>query len=337
MFNIARGQVLAGAGDVFLTDPSRHDAVLRDPAALAFALFSTQTGDRVQVFPTTPGEHQTVNLVDHRLGLGHFFAACTVPADAPTGAGEMRWYYTMPSGAAGEIAVPLEILATPSLHPAGYCLLSDLRAEGLLAPSAPDARALRAIALAKAYVERVTERWFEPRYCTFEVDGEGDAMLELPAPIIAIESVRISAAADFANAAALDPASYRVYARHITDGATRPDDRSNPKLQMLGCSGRWPRGRQNLQVKGVFGYTDYDGSPTGQTPYLVRQASIALAMRSSEKLATRAQVSGPIVSEKTRDQSVDYADPGLRGAWTGDSELDLMLESFRRPPTFAVA
>jgi len=336
MLNIAKGQTLSGTGtvlDVFLTDPSLRDACLRDPSALSFAVLSVANGARTQVYPATPGERQAVDLVAHKLSTGHYYAAFTMPATAAAGPGEVCWYYTT-AGVERESIAPIEILAASSITPPGYCLLSDVRAEGLALRSASDMRVIHAINVASRYIERVTERWFEPRYCEFELDGEGDSMLRIPAPIIAIESVALAA-----NAQTYDPAAYRAYARHVTTGMVRPDDRSTPKLQMLGHAGgaRWPRGRRNILVKGVFGYTDFDGSPTGKTPDLIRQACISLAMNYCDKMATRSGASGPIVREKTRDQEVQYSDAGLGGVWTGDSEVDMLLESFRRPPTFEVA
>ena len=62
--------------------------------------------------------------------------------------------------------------------------------------------------------------------------------------------------------------------------SSQPDDREDPKIVLrwvdesskrlaLGVSGMltFPKGTQNIQVTGVFGYTDYDGS--GRTPILI--------------------------------------------------------------------
>ena len=47
-------------------------------------------------------------------------------------------------------------------------------------------------------------------------------------------------------------------------------DESSKRLA-LGVSGMltFPKGTQNIQVTGVFGYTDYDGSTIGRTPILI--------------------------------------------------------------------
>ncbi len=331
MLSIAKGQTLAGSGTVLavvLTDPSLGDALLRAPSTLSFALFSTQSGTLVQVFPATAGQKQSVDLTTHRLGVGRYFAAFTVPAEAPVGPAEIHWDYTMASGAEGEIVVAVEILTTPSLQPAGYCSVSDIRAEGVPA-AASDARLLRAIAMASRYIETVTNRWFEPRYCTFTLDGDGGSVLPIPMPIIAIESVVV-------GDGLLDPTAYQIYARHLTDNMLGDeDDRAYPKLRM--SSGRWPRGRKNIQVKGVFGYTDYDGSPAGKTPDMIRDVCITLAIQNVPKLSNRPATTGPVLHEATRDQQVTYGTTGITGAFTGDAQIDLILEAFMRPPSFTAA
>jgi hypothetical protein len=347
MIAIAKGQASGKAVEVFLTDPSLGDALMQDPVSLAFAVYSTSSGSLVQLFPTTPGQVQAVNLSTNRIGIGHFFATFTMPSGAQVGPGQIQWFYTMASGFQGQSVVPIEVLNVPSLAQTGYCSLSDVRAEGVLSGTANDARVLQSISSASRYIERVTERWFEPRYRTFSLDGTGNRVLEIPAPIIAIESVVVTFDGVFAGAMSMDAAGFRVYARHLTDGMLTEDDRAYPKINLrdamtlarIGVDmGVWPRGTKNIQVKGVFGYTNYDGSPTGQTPDQVREIAIAIAItRAMEKIANRSPASGPVTMEKTRDQEVQYSDTGLNGIWTGDSDIDMMLESFRRPPTFAAA
>lgn len=344
MISIAKGQTLSTTGtvlDVFLTDPSLGDALLRDPVALSFALY-LEAGD--QIYPSS--DIEDVDLVADKLGKGHYCATFLVPAGAPVGPAKICWAYEMPSGFEGEIVVPVEIVSSTSLIRSGYSGISDVRAEGVLPYEAGDDRVSRSIFSASQLIERITERWFMPRHCTFTIDGTGNRVLDLPAPIIAIESVTVALDGSFAGLEPMDPTGFRAYARHVTEGMVEEDDRQCPRLVLDDCSvlarvgvdfGVWPRGRKNIQVQGVFGYTDYDGSPTGKTPELIREVCTTVAIARTEKIALRSPASGPVTMEKTRDQEIQYSDAGLGGAFTGDSEIDMLLESFRRPPTFSAA
>jgi hypothetical protein len=350
--SIAKGQTLGASGtvlDVFLTDPSLGDALLRDPTALSFAVFSTQNDalEPQQVFPTGNVEEQVVNLTTHRIGRGHYFAAFTLPATVAVGAAEIHWYFTMASGYAGEIVVTVEVIPGPFTGQPAYCSLSDVRDEGTTKADGDDTRVLKSIVRSSVFIERVTGRWFEPRACAFTLDGDDTRTLILPAPIIAIESVSISYDGIFRDSDALDPSAYRIYARHLTDGmdAGGEDDRNCPRLELQDYSSvarvgiepmyRWPLGKRNIQVRGCFGFTDPDGGTMGKTPDLIRETCTALATTKVGMLADR-RTSGLVTMEKTRDQEVQYSDAGLGGAFTGDPDIDMALESFRRPPSFSV-
>lgn len=348
MLNIAKGQTLTGTGtvvDVFLTDPALRDGILRDPSELSFAIYTVASGARTKIFPVAPATTQEVDLATNKIGTGHFYASFTMPSEATAGAGELHWWYTV-NEVEREIVVPIEITASQFIFRPGYCLLSDVRSEGISSTVASDARVLSTIDLASRYIERVTDRWFEPRRCQFELDGDDTRVLRLPTPLIAIENIVVSLYGDWGDGETFDPSAYRVYARHITTGQPTEDDRDNPKIELVDTLElrrlgfgveRWPRGRRNILVEGVFGYTDFDGSPTGETPPLLRQLCTMLAVHNVGKMVTRQQVAGPITSERTRDQSVTYGtSSAATGAFTADPEIDLMLESFRRPPIFEV-
>jgi hypothetical protein len=66
---------------------------------------------------------------------------------------------------------------------------------------------------------------------------------------------------DFQDEVDLD--DVEVYNRHLSQGLVDPDDRESPKIVVnvsdiakIGFIDYWPRGNQNIQVQGVFGYTD---------------------------------------------------------------------------------
>ncbi len=101
----------------------------------------------------------------------------------------------------------------------------------------------------------------------------------------------------------------------------------------------WPRGRHNVQLTGLFGYTEWDGSFTGKVPEMLREAVKLLALRQSIPGAQRILQPDPsrIVSEQTKDQAVRYQDAWLLGGFTGIWEVDQILLMFVRPPQFGAA
>ena len=342
MIRVSIGQVLAtGASprDIFIA----ANALLTDVAVLEFAVFA----GGVQIYPAGTGdpptfERQAVDVAgaDH-LHKGHYCAAFTVPALATVGVAELRWYYKITAdGAEHVVSVPFEITATSVICGYGYCAIKDLRDEGLTETAALDARAALAISRASKYIEKATgDRWFEPRRRVFTIDGTGTPFLPIPEPIVAIESVVVTYDGIFSGQTELDPAAYKVYARHLTDGMTGgEDDRQAPKLELYTAESirfacemtKWPRGNRNIQVTGVFGYTDNDGSPAGCTPDQIREACTALAFQKVPRVARGVSRTGAIKSETTRDQSVQYAD-GPTGMFSGDVGIDQIIEAFHRP------
>ena len=93
------------------------------------------------------------------------------------------------------------------------------------------------------------------------------------------------------------------------------------------------KGVQNVNVGGLFGYTDYDGSSSGDTPELIRHACRLLVMREFRTFMDDEREDRKryrLTMEKTRDQSYQLAAP-VEGPYTGDREIDDLLLSFRRP------
>lgn len=231
-----------------------------------------------------------------------------------------------------------------------YATVADLRAEGVTEAAASDARIESLIALAGSYIERMTGRFFEPRAQTLRLDGTGGRVLPLGQPIVSVEAVFVDSSPFSPGGAPVDPTSYRVYNRHVTEGLLLPDDRDNPRIELLGCDepfpgvGRlgWPRGQQNVEVRGVFGYTEPDGSPTGRTPELIRHVVKLLVLRELPKMADldrreEATKRWRITSERTRDQAYTIEASRLYGAFTGDPDIDTILVAFSRPPDLGAA
>jgi hypothetical protein len=298
------------------------DGLLDDVDVVEYAIVD-RTGDApVQVFP------ESGRAGAARLGVGHYVAVYTPPASAQLGHHAVRWFVR---AAESELyfETPFEVLAAPIDTSPGYCMLQDLRDEGFTQQAVSDTRLVRAIALASRTIERITGRFFEPRRQRIELDGLGSSELLLDEPIIAIEKIEIGGGGPVSGAT--------VYNRHITQGLMLPDDRQNPRIHL-----GFPCGARNVRVTGLFGYTEPDGSPTGSTPLLIREACKRLVVREIPLLADagrREEVRQRyrILQERTREQSYTLDRLAHPGALTGDPDIDDILAQFMRPADLGAA
>lgn len=334
------------------------NGVLVDVAALEFQIFDVSDAgkqqDPVQVYPATVGTRAQVNVgagcpTGDKLSTGHFVARWTPPVNEAIGTHEVRWFFRLtPSSPEQTFREEFEVLVeVAGFSATGYALVSDLRSEGITAAQASDARLQTLIALASRYVERMTGRFFEPRPQELRLDGTGGRALLLGQPIVGIERVAIDSNPFSPADLPIDVSVFRVYNRHLSQGLLLPDDRDNPKLELFHRESRfgnlvWPKGQQNVTVQGVFGYTEPDGSPTGRTPELIRRAAALLVMRELPLLGNvdareDAQRRYRLTSERTRDQSYTLEALRVQGAFTGDPEIDNILQAFQRPSDFGAA
>lgn len=238
-----------------------------------------------------------------------------------------------------------------------YCTIQQIRDEGFteeLFPDATDARISYLIQLATRYIDKVTRRFFEPRSFDdddpFTMDGSGARVLQLPIPIISLSRLRLEnqglLETDLID---IELSAVRVYNRHLR-GQTYPDDREDSKVSFIHtkvievvATGIFPHprifplGRQNVQLSGVFGYTDYDGvTPEGITPPLISQAACRLVQRdllldsdACEKFAMKEKFR--ITMDKQGSTTIKLQDIWLKGAFTGDKEIDNILMMYRAP------
>lgn len=276
--------------------------------------------DGAQIYPVSSGQKQAVDLEDDRLGVGRYVANWTATSNQALGAHEVRWFSKQTSTSPERVSrQAFEVVAAlPALGPF-YASPSELAAEG---SKATEARALLALSIAGQFLETATHTFFEPRALTMGIDGKDGSLLHMEHAIVAIESVTI-------DGSLLDATNLVVY--------NRPDDRKNPKLARK--SGSWRRGRQNIEVLGVFGCVGPDG---GIHP-LARQATKLLAMRELDPIKSDARSDTRnrhrILSEATREQSYTLASvTGGSGAsgglppWiTGDPEIDQLILALRGP------
>jgi hypothetical protein len=357
---LARGQP-SDCSNPVLDLFTQVNGVLVDVAVLEFQIFDVSDPGKqlapVQVYPAAAGARAPVDVATlcpagDKLSTGHFVARWTPPIDEAIGTYEIRWFFRLtPTSPEQTFREEFEVLVEVAGFAAtGYAAVSDLRDEGVTATDATDARLQRLIALASRYVERITGRFFEPRMQTLRVDGSGGRVLALGHPIIGIDTVSIDSNPFSPADLTVDPDLFRVYNRHLTQGLLLPDDRDHPRLELvneedvhLGLGRlRWPRGQQNIEVRGVFGYTEPDGSPTGRTPELIRHVTKLLVLRELPRMSDfdrreDAQRRWRLTSERTRDQSYTLEALRLHGEFTGDPEIDNILVAFVRPADFGAA
>lgn len=333
--------------------------VLTNVFELQFQIYDKTSGVGVQVYPATLGDRTTVVIgtdcpTGDRLSTGRYVARWTAPSNQNIGAHYIKWYFRLNSGSPEQTFIEeFEVLAdvSPSIDPnANYCLVQDLRDEGYTNTTTyPDVWIQQRIGLSSRFIEAATRRFFYPKLLTIRMDGTGGPKVLLFDPIIAIEYVRQEIATYGADYSLLEADAYRVYNRHLTQQLFEPDDRNNPKIELVnpvsirGHGGAYyplvfPRGQQNVEIKGYFGYTDYDGTARGKTPDLIRHACKLLTKKHLGKLAVSAGSidTSRLISERTRDQSYTLAAPnsGQVGAlFTRDPDIDYVLSYYQRPPS----
>lgn len=359
---IARGQTSDCANPI-LDLFTRFGSTPTDVYSLSYQIFEKVSFPTpLQVYPVSG--RQTVDLTDcpsgDRIDPGHYVARWTVPDAEALGTHEIKWFFRAGAGSP-EQSFTEEFEVTDLLVGAiaqEYATVQQLRDEGVTTTQASDSVLHRKIVLMSALINRWTGRWFYPKALTIRLDGKGHPLLQVGPPIISVSEVRLLSQGGLTiitDDTVLTPAEFRIYNRHLSQGLLEPDDRNNPKIEWLlfedfmprpalMTAGVFPRGVQNIQITGYFGYTDPDGTSSGKTPDLINQACMMMVVRDLPKLAnTEARdeqaMRGRMTSLRTRDQSITWAAPGIKAQspWTGDPTIDGIIASFRRPPTLGAA
>lgn len=303
----------------------------------------------------------TINLNDppvgSRLGIGRYAGVFTPTTGSgwATGTHTAIWRYRVVSGGVEKaVRRRFEVLdATNFVTGAeyvGYADTSELRANAQFS-SLTVAQTQKLVDSASRKVETLTGRFFEPRYLTSAYSGKGAGSLLLGHPIIGLAS-----AFEFASGLAdalfeIDRTALLVYNRHL-EGMFDPDDRNDPRVEYatdlipgrIIWQGAFTDGSKNVQLNGLFGYTDYDGSPTGRTPKQLTQViGYFAAHEQLDPFGLDVSVSAPgrVKAARTRDQAIEFASgagaAAYQGAITGDRVVDDYLLTLLRPPAmFAV-
>jgi hypothetical protein len=304
---------------------------------------------------------------------GFYAPRWTVPSTAAVGRYGIRWTFSLanprsytstfsnseppPSGTVTKV---FEVAAAPSV--AGtvpmYALIKDTRDALGCGLNVTDVSLQKAIVRASRMIERVTGRTFDARFSTQRLGGNSARKLQIGPPIVVVSSVGIDTEPTQSGDLAIELDLLRIYARHLTEGLTDPDDRENPLIEFVhsddlygirfvpfrGISLRslaFPIGVQNVHVRGFFGYTDPDGSPWGETPELIQHATRLIVARELPAIGSDAREDAQwrwrVTDQKTLNNEIKLADPRRWGEWFGDPELDSILASYVRPPRLGSA
>lgn len=359
---VAFSRVLpSGCTNPFLVLFVFKDGQLLDPISAEFQIFDISTPKLrvtpVQVFPAMGREpvDLTACPAGDRLGLGRFVATYAPDAAEALGTHLIRWFVTKETGDPEvEFEEEFDILADDIPFVDSYATITDMRDEGVTEEIADDARLVVALRLARSYIERITGQFFEPRFLDFFEDGRGGEKILFGIPVIALEDIIIET--PLATTPPVQQDFFRVFNRHIEQGLRQPDDRNNPKVELIFRRrlesdlplNIFPLGVQNVHFTGVFGFTEADGSSGGGTPLEIRHVTKLLALRElppiidideRQELLQRFRLS----AERTREQSRTYGivrgrgQSAMYGYFTGDPTIDTILASYMRVPALGAA
>lgn len=195
-------------------------------------------------------------------------------------------------------------------------------------------------------IQDLTGRFFDPTFLSMELNGTSAGALPIGDPVIGISSLSFIGGGPAEQLLDIDITFLRIYNRHLT-GLINPDDRDNPRVEFstdllpgkILAQGRFAQGRKNIQLEGVFGYTEPDGSPIGTRPRRLARAAGILALRTLQDpfgVDVFTSQPGRIKGAKTRDQQVTFGSvrDGAVGPLTGDRIVDDLLIPFLRPPHY---
>lgn len=216
-----------------------------------------------------------------------------------------------------------------------YASVDDLRDEGI--PATVSAVRINALIDAmQAFVEARTRQWFLPREMTWEFDGSGSWLLQLPVPMIYLNEMRVDD----------EVVSSDLFTVYMGRGGSEPDHRRNPRIKFTSTTTdifagtgslegppSFPAGEKNVAIDGVFGFQE--AGMFGGVPILIRRAVVKLVFRSVKPLSSGSGgIAGPVIEEETdrhRRKFSDLLAGGRVSTATGDPEVDGILAMYRAP------
>lgn len=355
MPSLARGQVNTPA---ILNWFTTVNGILTDMFAVEFQIWDIAAGlPGTQIFPETGGEWASVTDNAGHYSVGHYWAydadeeAGWTPGVAETlGTHRAVWRWKATVASPWQSSVEdFEVLTESAGGSTDtYISLADIRTEGLDSTKFPDSTVLASIALWQEVLDRCCRQWFNARSLTIVADGNDSDTLHFGVPIISIDYVKMNGRTD-----ELDTSLYRVYSdRNFAV------DRGNPCIKLIGPDyardiylepcvlGRlkFRKGRQNQEIKGIFGFVESDGS----TPKLIKRALTKLVIEkltrplypsSETPISPSPSILGAVLGEKTDGHAITYNPPaggferrrvGLSGI-TQDLEILDTIRLYKAP------
>lgn len=330
----------------------QEDGFLADLAFLRFEVYFVFTGAKVH--------EAVVNLDPCELGgdkkaTGYYVATLDPAAlNLDPGPYEIVWYYKGQAADAEKLtAYRFEVL-NPKFFRVSSRYVAYMGSDSEALTDFALEKRQQAIETASRTIERLTSRFFFPRYLTIKSSVRpSSTTVWLDEAIVGVGQMHMevpSAYSDQPTEYALDVSTVRIFNRHL-GYMLSPDDRDNPKITLVGSIddeeislSRFPEGVKNLVIVGVFGYTDPDGGPFGQVPQQLQEVVLGLSYRWLEDplgLDPMLQNPGRVRMAKTRDQQIAFDTRGTAGSpgssLTGDPRLDNILLNYCRPPHVGVA
>ncbi len=175
-------------------------------------------------------------------------------------------------------------------------------------------------------VKLFTNRKFDLRSVTSQLDGQGLDYLFLPS---AISTVTAISETDYGT---IDLAEIVTYNRTI------PDDREDPRVVWI--AGTFPKGNQNVSVTGVYGYIDPD-SPDKFPPEPLIEVVMRLMpifvepLLESEDISVR-EVNLPLNRREIKSETTDrwtyvkHYKELLKNSMLDDSLMNAILLKYRK-------
>lgn len=215
-------------------------------------------------------------------------------------------------------------------------------AESLRGEALPDdGRALDLADWAEEYVERETGFRFSSHVTAYTLDGNGQATLTLPQPVISLTSVTVG------GTAMVEGTDYVAMKRRPPG----PDDRRWPRLIIppptasssflsgATLAGVWTKGVQNVVVTGTFGYTRLQG--TAEVPpreiqrAALRLVALELARIGDDKESTARRIKTYVTSFTASALTTSLSELAVSAGPTHVPEIDDALAAFRHPTNAA--
>jgi len=354
---LARGQAnTPGILNAFIT----VNGTLTDAFVMEYRILDITAGlPGTQIFPTVPPAaptYEAVTVAPGKFSTGSYYAYDNGLGDGwtpglaePIGTHRIEWRWKINASAPFQsFCEDFEVLVQSAGSSADlYCTVQDVRDAGLTDPPT-DAEVLAAIEIWQSFLERACRQWFVPKAAVFKVDGNDSDVMPFGVPVIEIDYLRINN-----SETNLEVGRFVVY-----NGRLMPDDRKNPRVALVNTDDldiftapllsrnlRFRKGRQNQEIKGIFGYTEADGS----VPDLIKRALLKLVIEKLAKpLVPPAPGTGPtppppivgnLLEEVTDGHKRKYGEaggaksprkPGMSG-FTDDPEILDIITLYRAP------